>query len=113
MPDVYLVEGGAVVPHDVLAALDLRPAAGEDEGIGGRIGIAIAGRYDDGWATVSDIGALALRAAGSSEPRRHAELFVASLIGVLLQQLAMPRRGFRQETKAALLALVRGLIGKP
>jgi DNA-binding transcriptional regulator YbjK len=56
---------------------------------------------------------LALRAAGSSEPRRHAELFVASLIGVLLQQLAMPRRGFRQETKAALLALVRGLIGKP
>ena len=54
---------------------------------------------------------LALRAAGSSEPRSHAELFVAALIGLLLQQLAMPRRGFRQETKAALLALVRGLIG--
>jgi len=56
---------------------------------------------------------LTMRAAGSSEPRPHAELFVAALIGLLLQQLAMPRRGFRQETKAALLALVRGLIGNP
>jgi TetR/AcrR family transcriptional regulator, regulator of biofilm formation and stress response len=55
---------------------------------------------------------LALKAAGSSEPRRHAELFVAALIGLLLQQLAAPRRSFRQETKAALLSLVGGLVGK-
>jgi TetR/AcrR family transcriptional regulator, regulator of biofilm formation and stress response len=55
---------------------------------------------------------LALKAAGSSEPRRHAELFVAALIGILLQQLATPRRGFRQEAKAALLQLVSGLIAK-
>src|SRR5712664_3441367 len=55
---------------------------------------------------------LALRAAGSSDPRRHAELFVAALIGILLQQLATPRRGFRQEAKAALLELVGGLIAK-
>ena len=55
---------------------------------------------------------LALKAAGSDEPRRHAELFVAALIGILLQQLATPRRGFRQEAKAALLELVGGLIAK-
>jgi AcrR family transcriptional regulator len=55
---------------------------------------------------------LALKAAGSSEPRRHAELFVAALIGILLQQLATPRRGFRQEAKAALSELVGGLIAK-
>jgi len=55
---------------------------------------------------------LALKAAGSSEPRRHAELFVAALIGILLQQLATPRNGFRQEAKAALLQLVSGLIAK-
>jgi AcrR family transcriptional regulator len=55
---------------------------------------------------------LALKAAGSSEPRRHAELFVAALIGLLLQQLAAPRRSFRQETKAALLSLVGGLVGQ-
>jgi DNA-binding transcriptional regulator YbjK len=55
---------------------------------------------------------LALRAAGSSAPRRHADLFVSALIGILLQQLAVPRRNFRQETKAALLDLVRNLTGK-
>ena len=55
---------------------------------------------------------LALRAAGSSEPRRHAELFVSALTGIVLQQLAVPRRNFRQEAKAALLQLIDGLIGK-
>lgn len=55
---------------------------------------------------------LALRAAGSSDPRGHAELFVSALIGILLQQLATPRRGFRQETIAALSELVRKLIAK-
>ncbi|HWL20418.1 MAG TPA: TetR family transcriptional regulator [Bradyrhizobium sp.] len=55
---------------------------------------------------------LAFKAAGSPAPRRHAELFVAALIGMLLQQLATPRRGFRQEAKAGLLALVGGLIAK-
>jgi hypothetical protein len=29
-----------------------------------------------------------------------------------LQQLAIPRRSFRQETRAALLELVEGLVGK-
>jgi len=49
---------------------------------------------------------LALRAAGSPDPRRHADLFVSALIGILLQQLAAPRRNFRREAKAALLELV-------
>ena len=55
---------------------------------------------------------LALKAAGSSDPRRHAELFVSALIGILLQQLAVPRRGFRQEARAALSGLINGLLGK-
>ena len=50
---------------------------------------------------------LALRAAGSSDPRRHADLFVSALIGMVLQQLAVPRRTFRREAKATLLELVR------
>jgi TetR/AcrR family transcriptional regulator, regulator of biofilm formation and stress response len=53
---------------------------------------------------------LALRAAGSSDPPRHAELFVSTLIGMVLQQLAAPRRSFRKDAKASLLELVRGLI---
>ena len=55
---------------------------------------------------------LALRAAGSSNPRRHADLFVSALIGILLQQLAAPRRGFRREAKAALLELVDKLTAR-
>jgi DNA-binding transcriptional regulator YbjK len=55
---------------------------------------------------------LALRAAGSSDPRRHAELFVSTLIGILLQQLAAPQRGFRREAKAALVQLVHNLTTK-
>ena len=55
---------------------------------------------------------LALRAAGSSDPRRHAELFVSALICMVLQQLAVPRRNFRQQAKVALLQLVGSLIGK-
>jgi TetR/AcrR family transcriptional regulator, regulator of biofilm formation and stress response len=41
-----------------------------------------------------------------------AALFVSTLIGILLQQLAAPRRGFWREAKAALLQLVRSLIAK-
>jgi TetR/AcrR family transcriptional regulator, regulator of biofilm formation and stress response len=55
---------------------------------------------------------LALRAAGSSDPPRHAELFVSALIGMVLQQLAVPRRSFRKDAKASLLELVRGLIAR-
>src|SRR5215831_18481387 len=55
---------------------------------------------------------LALRAAGSPAPRPHAELFVSALVGILLQQLTAPRRGFRREAKAALLELVQGLLAK-
>jgi DNA-binding transcriptional regulator YbjK len=58
------------------------------------------------FATWRQSAELALRAAGSSDPRRHADLFVSALIGILLQQLAAPRRGFRREAKAALLELV-------
>ncbi|WP_454624954.1 TetR/AcrR family transcriptional regulator [Bradyrhizobium cenepequi] len=69
----------------------------------------VVAEWFDTWRRSSE---LALRAAGSAHPRAHAELFVATLIGILLQQLATPRRGFRQETRAALLELVAGLIGK-
>lgn len=55
---------------------------------------------------------LAMRAAGSPDPRRHAELFVSALIGIVLQQLAVPRRNFRQEAKSSLLQLVGSLIAK-
>ena len=70
---------------------------------------AVVAEWFDVWRVSA---AHALRAAGSSEPRRHAELFVSALIGILLQQLAAPRRDFRQAAKASLSALVRGLIGK-
>jgi hypothetical protein len=54
---------------------------------------------------------LALRAAGSSAPRPHSEIFISAFIGIVLQQLAVPRRGFKSETKAILTELVGGLIG--
>ncbi|WP_027579796.1 TetR/AcrR family transcriptional regulator [Bradyrhizobium sp. Ai1a-2] len=69
----------------------------------------IVAEWFDTWRQSSE---LALRAAGSMSPRAHAELFVSTLIGILLQQLAIPRRSFRQETRATLLDLVEGLIGK-
>jgi DNA-binding transcriptional regulator YbjK len=53
---------------------------------------------------------LALKAAGSARPRDHAGLFVSALIGILLEQLAAPRRGFQKEAKAALSELVRSLV---
>lgn len=53
---------------------------------------------------------LTLKAAGSARPRDHANLFVSALIGMLLEQLATPRRGFQKETKAALSELVRSLV---
>jgi hypothetical protein len=55
---------------------------------------------------------LALRAAGSSDPRRHADIFVSALIGIVMQQLAAPRRSFQQEAKAALLELVGNLTAR-
>jgi DNA-binding transcriptional regulator YbjK len=69
----------------------------------------IVAEWFDTWRQSSE---LALRAAGSTSPGAHAELFVSTLIGMLLQQLAIPRRSFRQETRAALLELVGGVIGK-
>jgi DNA-binding transcriptional regulator YbjK len=71
---------------------------------------AVVVEWFDTWRQSAE---LALRAAGSPEPRRHAELFVSTLIGVLLQQLAAPRRDFRQAMKASLSALVNGLVVKP
>ena len=64
------------------------------------------------FATWQHSAELALRAAGSTTPRRHAELFVSALIGILLQQLATPRRSFRQDMRAALSELAWGLIRK-
>jgi len=52
---------------------------------------------------------LALRAAGSAAPRADAELFVAALVGRLLQQLALPSRHFRRDATAALTSLVHAL----
>jgi hypothetical protein len=54
---------------------------------------------------------LALKAAGSARPREHAELFVSALVGMLLEQLAAPQRGFQKEVKAALSELVGSLVG--
>jgi DNA-binding transcriptional regulator YbjK len=71
---------------------------------------AVVVEWFDTWRQSAE---LALRAAGSSEPRRHAELFVSALIGLLMQQLATPRRDFRQAAKASLSTLVGGLIAKP
>lgn len=53
---------------------------------------------------------LALAAAGSSDPRRHAELFVSALIGLVFRQLAAPRRAFRRETISVLTELVSRLL---
>jgi hypothetical protein len=54
---------------------------------------------------------LALRAAGSSSPGSHSEIFISAFLGIVLQQLAVPRRRFKQETKAMLAGLVGSLIG--
>jgi len=55
---------------------------------------------------------LALRAAGSADPQGHAAIFVSTLIGMLLQQLALPQRNFKAETIAALSELVEQLAGQ-
>ena len=67
----------------------------------------VVAEWFDTWRQSAE---LALRAAGSSDAGGHADLFVSALIGTLLQQLATPRRGFRQETKAALSKLVSALV---
>ncbi|WP_249133145.1 TetR/AcrR family transcriptional regulator [Bradyrhizobium sp. AUGA SZCCT0182] len=69
----------------------------------------VVAEWFDTWRQSAE---LALRAAGSSDPRGHADLFVSSLIGILLQQLATPRRGFRQETRTALSELVGALVAR-
>jgi TetR/AcrR family transcriptional regulator, regulator of biofilm formation and stress response len=54
---------------------------------------------------------LALRAAGSSSPRSQSEIFISAFIGIVLRQLAVPRRRFKAETKAILTQLVGILVG--
>lgn len=49
---------------------------------------------------------LALRAAGSPNAAQDAEIFVSALLGILLRQLASPRRAFAAESEAALKQLV-------
>ncbi|MCG6207153.1 TetR family transcriptional regulator [Rhodopseudomonas sp. HC1] len=55
---------------------------------------------------------LALTAAGSRSPRLHAEIFVSAVVGMVLEQLATPRRKFKTEARAALSELVGGLTAK-
>ena len=49
---------------------------------------------------------LALRAAGSKNAAPDADIFVSTLLGLLLKQLASPRRGFAAESRTALKRLV-------
>lgn len=55
---------------------------------------------------------LVLKAAGSARPQLHAELFVSALVGLLLKQLAAPRRSFRRDAIDLLTSLVDGLLGR-
>lgn len=55
---------------------------------------------------------LALAAAGSRAPELHAGIFVSATVGIVLEQLAAPRRSFKKEMRAALSELVGGLIGQ-
>lgn len=50
--------------------------------------------------------------AGSRDPQGHAELFVSALIGLVLKQLAAPRRIFRREARATLSELVARLLAR-
>lgn len=69
----------------------------------------VVAEWFDTWRQSAE---LALKAAKSPNPRRHAELFVSALIGLLFRQLATPRAGFHREAKAELLELVGGLIAR-
>jgi len=53
---------------------------------------------------------LALRAAGSQQPREHAQIFVSALTGLVLQQLALRRPRFRSRTAPLLGGLVTALV---
>lgn len=53
---------------------------------------------------------LAMRAAGSDRPEDHARIFVAALMGLVLQQLAQRRPGFQQHAARLLAQVVEGLV---
>lgn len=67
----------------------------------------VVAEWFDTWRQSAE---LVLKAAKSPHPRRHAELFVSALTGLVFRQLAAPKTGFRREAKAELLDLVGGLI---
>jgi DNA-binding transcriptional regulator YbjK len=67
---------------------------------------SVIGELRETWRSSAE---LALRAAGSDAPEAHAAIFVSALIGLLLQQLALPRRDFRADGVAVLLELVNRL----
>jgi len=69
----------------------------------------VVAEWFDTWRQSAE---LALKAAKSPNSRRHAEVFVSALIGLLFRQLATPRASFRREAKAELLELVASLIGR-
>lgn len=53
--------------------------------------------------------ALAFRAAGADDVDAAAAVFVSALMGLLLRQLAAPRRSFQKETEATLTRLFTAL----
>lgn len=53
---------------------------------------------------------LALRAAGSPQPREHAQIFVSALTGLVLQQLALRQPRFRRRIAPLLGGLVAALV---
>ncbi|MEY9357972.1 DNA-binding transcriptional regulator YbjK [Bradyrhizobium yuanmingense] len=69
--------------------------------------LPVVAEWFDTWRQSAE---LALKAAKSPSPRRHADLFVSALIGLLFRQLATPRSSFRRDAKAELLELVDGLL---
>ncbi len=55
---------------------------------------------------------LAMRAAGSDQPVDHARIFVATLMGLVLQQLAQRQRRFQHLAGPLLTQLLQGLVRK-
>jgi len=62
------------------------------------------------FATYERSAELAMRAAGSRDPAHHAQVVVAAMMGLVLQQLAIPRRGFRRAVREQLGALIDALV---
>jgi DNA-binding transcriptional regulator YbjK len=64
----------------------------------------------DWFDTYAKSAELAMRAAGSKRPPEHARIFVATIMGLVLQQVAQRQRGFQQLTASLLKQLIEGLV---